>query len=175
MLYYKRMSINQKKYQNTILYLCESLGGSVSGKKKLAKLLYYVDFDRYEYKESMVSVTGDSYKSWKMGPVPEQYMTIIDSLQSSDKLTITQEGGDNGYSPTEVFTALKKPDMSVFDADDIIILERVVKTYGNLNGKQLENLTHQEAPYVATAPDQVIDYELAFYRETDFSNALANA
>ena len=52
-------------------------------------------------------VTGDSYKSWKMGPVPEQYMTIIDSPQSSDKLTITQEGGDNGYSPTEVFTALK--------------------------------------------------------------------
>ena len=47
------------------------------------------------------------------------------------------------------FSRHSKPDMSVFDADDIIILERVVKTYGNLNGKQLENLTHQEAPYVA--------------------------
>ncbi|MBQ9019730.1 hypothetical protein IJ096_00145 [Candidatus Saccharibacteria bacterium] len=64
----------------------------------LAKLLYYVDFDHYEYKKSMKSITGE----------------------------------------------------------------------------QLEILTHQEAPFIATEPNQDIDYELAFYRGTNF-NELATA
>ena len=78
--------INQKKYENVILYLCRGLGGSISGKKKLAKLLYYVDFDHFEYRESMKSVTGDKYKAWRMGPVPEHYMDIVSKLEKEGKL-----------------------------------------------------------------------------------------
>jgi uncharacterized phage-associated protein len=149
----------QAKYENTILYLCDELGGSVNGKKKLAKLLYYVDFDRYEYKESMRSISGDSYKHWKMGPVPDSYTQIIDTLEKQGKLTHKSVDSGPGYSPTEVFISKQKPDMSVFDKDDIKILNRVVKKYGGLTGKELEILTHQEAPYVATEPDEEIPYD----------------
>jgi len=37
--------ISEKKYKEIILYLAEKLGGEIRGKKKLAKLLYFVDFD----------------------------------------------------------------------------------------------------------------------------------
>jgi len=47
------------------------------------------------------------------------------------------------------------------------ILDRVVLKYGHLSGKQLEDLTHAEAPYKGTAPNQEIAYELAFYRGTN--------
>lgn len=62
------MAINEQKYENVILYLIANMrDGMIHGKKKLAKLLYYVDFDRFEYKESMETITGDSYKHRPMG------------------------------------------------------------------------------------------------------------
>lgn len=163
--------INQKKYENVILYLCRGLGGSISGKKKLAKLLYYVDFDHFEYRESMKSVTGDKYKAWRMGPVPEHYMDIVSKLEKEGKLKKRSVPSEiRGMNPTEVFETEVDPDESVFSEDEKYILDRVIKKYGGLTGKQLEVLTHQEAPFVATDQSEEIAYELAFYRGTEFEN-----
>ncbi len=46
------MTLKKDKYQEVILYLCQKLGGEIRGKKKLAKLLYFVDFDFYEKKDN---------------------------------------------------------------------------------------------------------------------------
>ncbi|MCL2085821.1 Panacea domain-containing protein [Candidatus Saccharibacteria bacterium] len=164
-----------KKYENLILYICDSLGGSVDGKKKLAKLLYYIDFDRYEYKESMINISGDTYKAWKMGPVPDKYMNIVSKLVKSGKLKHTTRDLVCYYHKQEIFTSTVKPDVSQFDKDDIVVIDRVIKKYGGLSGKQLETLTHQEAPYLSTDPNEEIAYELSFYRGTDFSDVLAVA
>jgi hypothetical protein len=42
------MALDKNKYAQTILYFCSKLGGEVRGKKKLAKLLYFADFDFFE-------------------------------------------------------------------------------------------------------------------------------
>ncbi len=163
------------KYENTILYLCDAVGGSLRGKKKLAKLLYYVDFDRYEYNESEKSVTGDVYKAWKMGPVPQHFSKVIDNMEREGLMSIKEQEESPGYLPTSVYTAAKKPDLSVFDDDDLRIMQHVINKYGKLTGKQLEDLTHAEAPYIGTRPNDEIVYELAFYRGTDFSDVVAAA
>ena len=54
-----------------------------------------------------------------------------------------------------------------FSKEERQILDRVILKYGNLSGKQLEDLTHAEAPYIGTAPNQEIAYELAYYRGTN--------
>lgn len=164
-----------EKYENTILYLCSALGGSVQGKKKLAKLLYYVDFDRYEFHESAKTVTGDTYQAWKMGPVPRHYTKVIEALAKKGLVKTESVENPNDYLPTEVYSAKTKPDMSVFDEDDKFILQRVVTLYGKLTGKQLEDLTHGEAPFIATEQSKDIAFDLAFYRGTDFSDAMARA
>lgn len=166
--------INEQKYENVILYLCNKLGGSIFGKKKLAKLLYYVDFDHFEYKESMRSITGDIYQAWKMGPVPENYTNVISKMQKENKLKTKRVENPLGLNPTEVFIAEEQANENAFSEDEKFILDRVVSKYGRLSGKELETLTHQEAPYVATENNQIISYELAFYRGTDF-NELARA
>lgn len=71
------MVINQKKYQNAVLYLCKKLKGEARGKKKL--------------------------------------------------------------------------------------LDRVIIKYGRLAGKQLEDLSHAEAPFIGTEQSQAIPYEFAFH------------
>ncbi|MDR1440287.1 MAG: SocA family protein [Clostridiales bacterium] len=166
--------INEAKYENAILYFCSQLGGALRGRKKLAKLLYYADFDSYEYKESMQSVTGDSYTVLEMGPVPDNYKSVLLRLARAGQIEISRESEMPGGKPTEVYALAHSaaPNMLVFSEDERFVLARVAKKYGRLNGRQLEALTHAEAPYLATEPNCKIEYGLAFYRGTDFADAV---
>jgi len=160
--------INEKKYENIVLYFLEKLGGVLKGKKKLAKLLYFVDFDYYEKYED--HFTGDEYRAQPMGPLPIHMTKIVSKLELAKKIKIGYEKLDGVEHKCEVYQAIKKPDLSVFSKQEKAMLDRVIKIYGGLSGGQLENLSHQEAPYTGTSLGKPIMYELALYRGTDFSS-----
>lgn len=163
------MIINRKKYYNVILYLCKKLGGEVRSKKKLAKLLYFVDFDFYEKYQR--SITGDTYKAFPKGPLPSLLNEIIKELSSKKflKVDTLNEWGEE-YAPTEIYKCVASPDLSVFTPAEKKMLDRIAKRYGELNGEQLAELSHAEAPFTATEPYQEIPYEFTYYRGTDFSD-----
>ena len=160
------MALNQKKYQNAILSLCRKLKGEIRGKKKLAKLLYFADFDLYENKQKLI--TGDVYQALPMGPFPSVLEEITTEMIKKKMLDVEQV--KEWEIPTEVYKCITDPDISVFDEDEKRMLDRIVVRYGHLTGKQLEELSHSEAPYVGTELKKEIPYELAFYRGTDFSD-----
>lgn len=163
------MAINKDKYQNAISYLCSKLKGEIRGKKKLAKLLYFVDFDLYE--SAHRSLTGDVYHALPMGPVPLALEQITAEMAGKNLLMIEPVTERDGYNPTEVYRSLTEPDMNAFDAEERSMLDRVAAKYGGLNGRQLEELSHAEAPYKGTILREAIPYELAYYRGTDFEEA----
>lgn len=162
------MPINTKKYKNTVLYLCQKLNGEIRGKKKLAKLLYFADFDFYE--KYAKSITGDTYFALPMGPFPTRLEEMTAQLSKADVLEIRSEENGGTFHPTEVYRAKAEPDISALTEEERSMLDRVVMKYGQLNGKQLEELSHAEAPYIGTELSEEIPYELAYYRETDFSD-----
>ena len=162
------MSLHQKKYQNTVLYLCRQLGGEVRGKKKLAKLLYFADFDFYE--KCQKSITGDTYSALPMGPFPSSLDDVTTKMVEKKEIAVKQVAERKGYNPTEVYRCLIEPDDAALDSEEKKMLNRVVVKYGGLNGKQLEELSHAEAPYIGTALNHEIPYELSFYRGTDFND-----
>ena len=51
-------------------------------------------------------------------------------------------------------------------SEEIEMLDRVIRLYGNKNGGELEKLTHNEAPYLAVEEGEEIPLELAHYRGT---------
>ncbi len=161
------VKINEKKYENVILYLASKLGGEIRGKKKLAKLLYFADFDLFEKCER--PITGDVYFAWPMGPVPENMEAVVSKMCNSGKLSVSEKESGGGYLPTEVYKALREADGSVFDPVELQILDRVASKYGELSGNQLGDLSHAEAPYIGTEPNKEIAYELSLYRGTDFA------
>ena len=168
LLYYAgEMTLHRKKYQNAVLYLCRKLKGEVRGKKKLAKLLYFADFDLYE--KTQKSITGDVYHALPMGSVPSALEEITEDMIKKKMLGVEKIEEREGYNPTEVYKCLVEPDSSVFDDEEKKMLDRIVIKYGHLNGKQLEELSHAEAPYIGTELRKEIPYELAYYRGTDFS------
>lgn len=162
------MTLHTEKYKQAILYLCARLGKEVRGKKKLAKLLYFVDFDFFE--KTQKHFTGDKYKALPMGPFPISLNEITREMVEEKALKIESVQERDGYNATEVYTRLKEPKASVFSKEEKEMLDRVIERYGHLNGKQLEDLTHAEAPYSGTKPNDIIFYELAFYRGTDFND-----
>ena len=162
------MTLNRKKYQNAVLYLCRKLGGEVRGKKKLAKLLYFADFDLYEKRQK--PLTGDVYKALPMGPLPSIFEAVISEMSKKKLLAVENIEEHDGYNATEVYRCLIEPDVSAFDEEEKKMLDRIITKYGYLNGKQLEELSHAEAPYIGTELRKEIPYELAFYRGTDFND-----
>lgn len=163
------MRINKKKYEQVIIYLCSKLDREIRGKKKLAKLLYFVDFDYFE--KFQKSITGDIYKAYPKGPLPTALSEVSDAMSKKGTLKIetVQEWGEE-YAPTEVFKCSIEPDTSVFNKTEIKMLNRVAHLYGGLNGEQLAQLSHAEAPYTATELYKEIPYEFTYYRGTDFSD-----
>lgn len=160
------MPTTNSKYQQTILYLCSQLGGRIEGKKKLAKLLYFADFDCFE--KTGTSITGDIYKALPMGPFPTHLDQVTGEMLRLGMLRITKVQQWDGYIPTDVYEAERSPDANSLNEQEKMMLERIVKKYGGLSGKQLEELSHGEAPYVASGLNEVIPYELAYYRGTEF-------
>ena len=161
-------SLNKKKYENVVLYLCQKLGGEIHGKKKLAKLLYFADFDLYE--KSQKIFTGDVYRALPMGPVPSALEDIVEDMSEKGMINVKKIEEREGYIATEIYECKSGADMSIFNEDEKKMLDRIVVKYGHLNGKQLENLSHAEAPYIGTELRKEIPYELAFYRGTDFND-----
>ncbi|HAI74509.1 MAG TPA: hypothetical protein DCS28_00535 [Candidatus Moranbacteria bacterium] len=162
------MVLHTEKYKQVILYLCAKLGKEVRGKKKLAKLLYFVDFDFFEKNQKYF--TGDKYKALPMGPFPVSMEKITKEMVKEKALKIEAVQEHSGYNATEIYKCLQDPKISLFSKEEKEMLDRVIMKYGHLNGKQLEDLTHMEAPFSGTKQNEEIFYELAFYRGTDFKN-----
>jgi len=157
--------LNEKKYKNVILYLASHVGsGCVWGKKKMYKLLYYLDFDFFEKYEK--PITGDTYHKIQMGPAPTYFDAIASELQKEGKLRISKGRTGTGLNDAFVYKALEEPETNAFTEQEKKMLNRVIKLYGDKSGSQLETLTHKEAPYLAVNEGEEMPLELAHYRGT---------
>jgi uncharacterized phage-associated protein len=165
-LFIQATSYNKAKYAETILALLQELGGTISGKKKLAKLLYFTDFGYYEKAES--SITGERYLAQRMGPLGANLSGVIAKLKRDGLIDIADVQVSEDRFPTQVFRLNGTPnEFKALSAEELEMIRAVAKKYGNLNGKELEVLSHEEAPYAATEAGQEIHYELAIYRGSE--------
>jgi len=105
-----------------------------------------------------------------MGPVPTHLEKIVDEMENKDLISVKKIEEHPGYLPTEVYRCNTEPDISIFNEEEKKMLDRIIVQYGHLTGKQLEELSHAEAPYIGTEAYKEIPYELAFYRGTDFND-----
>lgn len=159
--------LNEEKYKNVILYLSKNVGqNGVWGKKKMYKLLYYLDFDFFEKYER--PITGDIYHKLQMGPAPSYFDAIAFELQKEGKLEIGKGRTGAGFNDAVIYKALEDPNLKVFTKEEKEMLDRIVRLYGNKSGSQLETLTHKEAPYLAVDEGEEMPLELAHYRGTEF-------
>ncbi|OZG50883.1 hypothetical protein BOCO_0069 [Bombiscardovia coagulans] len=125
-----------------------------------------MDFDGFEYRESMESVTGDNYSHKKMGSYPDVMDDVILSMKHNGLLNESEVSEFScSYNPTVVFLSECDPDLSVFDINKYI-LNRIVKEYGNATGRELECKSHSEVPWLGVDNNERSPSELIFYHGT---------
>ena len=165
----KKIKFNNKKFREAILYLIANSPKSIlKGKKKLAKLLYFSDFNFFEAYEK--SFTGATYRALPMGPVPDELENTLKELNGNEiKISKSKIGLENDLW---VFTLNKKPDELKFDSISVperLVLDKVCKDFCELSGSVLEDISHAEAPFNAVAQGEKIPYELSYYRGKDLT------
>ena len=150
---------DKKKIENLILHFAQKEMLHL-GKKKLAKLLYFTDFTSQELLGR--PITGMRYEKWQFGPVPATFYKHLDRLEVSDKISIDK--AKVAYIP-ETITTDKKPDYSVFSAEELKIINSITEQYKSSSAAKLEGIAKNEPPYKMVKEGE-IPYHLAYYRNT---------
>lgn len=123
---------------------------------KLNKLLFYADFGFFH--EHGVSITGSPYLAMQFGPIPQHYDWIEGDLAEGGDLSREEVFFRNGSGV--VLKAQRQPDLSLFSADELAMLQRVAQELGGMTSRQLSERSHHEQAWIDTPARAMIPYEL---------------
>lgn len=154
--------VNKIKYKEIILYLANKVNNGTLGKVKLMKLLYYLDFDFFE--KHGKSVTGDRYIRMPLGPVPEKAEEILEEMKEEGMVKIVKEKMPVGYNDKNLIVPLKEKTIKNISKEEIQMLDEVADKWEKFSGREMTSASHGEAPWIATKPNEIIDYNLVYYR-----------
>ena len=159
------------KFKEILLYILEKCAGKPNiGETVLYKLLYFSDFNYYEVYEE--HLTGAEYQKLPYGPVPQKLDSIINQMITA-KMIERFKTEYHGYPQTR-YIPLIKADLKNLKASEKDILDKVIEQYSDWSASAISEYSHKDMPWLASKDGEVIDYELAFYREHPFSARIYN-
>ncbi len=154
------------KFKNVLLYILERCAGKPNvGETVLYKLLYFSDFNYYELYEE--HLTGATYRKLPYGPVPQKLDPIVRQMIEAGQLKRVKTDY-HGLSQTR-YLPLEKADLTQLRASEKEVIDRVIEQMSDWSASALSNYSHKDMPWLASKEGEVINYELAFYREAPFS------
>ncbi|TSC91340.1 MAG: hypothetical protein CEN90_469 [Parcubacteria group bacterium Licking1014_17] len=162
MLLSKKSQYNKEKFKNAVLFIAKN-GGFDVGKKKLAKLLYFIDFTLFELTRGK-SLTGLPYTKKDYGPMPEPklFYKALNDLKNEGIIDI-QEANSYGL---EKIIPNSEPNIKIFDENELRILKQLVEKFKLETAGDLEKIAQSEPPYKMVGYGEEIPYYLAFYRNS---------
>ncbi len=155
-----------EKFVNILLYILERCAGKPNvGETVLYKLLYFADFNFYEnYEEHL---TGVAYRKLDFGPVPLNFGDVLAQMIEKQKIQRVKTEYF-GFTQTR-YLPLEKPDLTLLNAAEKETIDRVIEQYSDWSASAISEYSHKDIPWLATDEGELIDYELAFYREPPYS------
>lgn len=155
------MGYNKEKFKNAVLYLARR-GGSDVGKKKLAKLLYFIDFTIYELRKKPLTEMNYTKKDYGPMPEPQVFYSALNELKKEGFIDIEEPNKNR----LEKIIPKANPNLEVFNEKEKEILEQTAEKYRLENAGNLERLAQSEPPYKMVNYGERIPYHLAFYRNS---------
>ena len=159
------MKIPASKLKAIILYFCENTDSKFLGKVKLMKLFYFLDF--LHVKQYGAPVTYDRYVKLEHGPIPSTIKSLVDDagddIQHSilaDVIDIRRPDDINMFNVLARRQITEK-ELMMFSDTELEILERVCARGGDKNTDDIEQASHNEAPWRETELLEEISYTLA--------------
>ena len=159
-------SLRSTKIYQILLYLLEQSAGKPNvGESHLWGLLYFADFNYYEIYEE--HLTGLEYRKLHFGHVPLKWDSIIQAMIEEGmllKLSTTY----HATNQTRLIP-LAKSNLRELLASEIVVIDQVIQNMGNWSTNALDRFIRSDMPWVATKEGEIMNYELALYREPPYA------
>ena len=133
------------------------------GLVKLNKILFYADFVAYWRRGK--SITGHEYFAIQEGPAPRQMVPILRQMKQSEEVAIQQI--DIGLAnPRSRVIALRPPDYELLGAENVAMVDEIIKKFWNKSGTDLSRLSHKFAGWkiaMSQGDKMTIQYSMALF------------
>lgn len=146
--------LSKEKIYNVILYFANK----TVLKTKLLKEMFYTDF--LYYKKNCKSITGLEYTKLQFGPVPDQFESILNECLKKKMIEYRIEY-NNQYESHNI-SACKKFDSSIFDEEELKILQQVKEKFKDFTSKEIVDFSHKEKAFTSPEFFSKISYDYAF-------------
>lgn len=157
------VELDEQKLRQVLLYISEKVGAKPNvGATVINKLLYFIDFDYYE--KYGKSITGLSYIRNHYGPTA--HMPTIKGVVQQMEVDKELEVVETPYFKhmQKKYLPLQSANLTALDAQESTHIDAELERLSSKSANELSDLSHQDMPWLATKPGQVIDYQLAMYR-----------
>jgi len=150
---------NPAKFRELVLYIAaKSQDDPHFGNQKLAKILYFSDF--VAYGEFGASITGAVYQKFPHGPFPKVLYDVERELRQEEAARTEQTA--RYIYPQDRLVPLREANVALFTDPEIALVNNIMHELRPYNGKQAEDLSHDEPGWKAAADYAEIPYAAAF-------------
>jgi hypothetical protein len=127
------------------------------GATKLNKILFYADF--LSYQERGKAITGAEYQKLPHGPAPVRLKPVEEALISSMAVVKQETSLFAGSKYIEKrLIALRQPNLSMFDGEEIALVDSVIDQMKDLTGKDVSDISHGFLGWQLARPNERIPY-----------------
>jgi transcriptional regulator with XRE-family HTH domain len=157
---------NLEKFREVLLYILGEVGAKPHiGETAIYRLLYFIDFDYYEkYEEQLI---GAAYIRNQSGPIPVEFRTIVEQMMERGE--IEKVKSQHYKYPQTKYLPLREADFGALSARELETINEVLDRLSKMNGKQLDEYSQGDAPWISAEEGKPIDYERALYRTPPYS------
>lgn len=133
-------TMNQRKFENVVLFICERARGEMTS-VRLNKLLWLID--KTAFLKLAHTITDWVYIRKRFGPVPVDNYEALGLMGDNGDLEIIHSRDDDREKTQ--FIPHKTPDLSFFDERELEVMDEVLNTYGATHWRKLVDLSHDLA------------------------------
>jgi transcriptional regulator with XRE-family HTH domain len=157
---------NAHKFREVLLTILKEIGAYPHvGQMVLYKILYFIDFDYYETAET--ALIGAEYIKNKRGPTPRSFASFVTEMEENREIH-TYTTHFRGYRQKR-YAPLRHPDHSMLSGQELDHVYFEIDRLKDMNGTQLSEYSHRDAPWQLTENFETIDYEFVFFRGPEMS------
>jgi hypothetical protein len=151
------------KLGELILFIAFRSEGSESfGRTKLAKLLWFSDFEAF--RRLGKSITGATYHKHPHGPLANQFHDAIRRLTASHSAAERKVAMFQRHDQEQLI-ALREASLDLFTAQEIAIVDEIIERFRDFDGTQVSDVAHRFPGWRLAEMGEVIPYEIVIIPE----------
>ncbi len=156
------------KLAELILYISKmSQDDPRFGATKLNKILFFADF--LQYRKKRKPITDDTYQRLENGPAPKHLVPVRDRLIKKQSLVI-QRVSYHGRKQDRPVT-LRDPDLSLFTAEEISLVDSIIKEFWEKDGTDVSLLSHDFIGWRVAKNGETIPFSVALVNPRELTTS----